>query len=189
LLTIWELEAKNECGNEDPEQLSLLRAAALTRLERVDPCELAKHTDLLINTLGDKGRLIRVREAAMDVLHLLPAAALAPYTQLLLQALRQPDEGGGSSAMRIRMLAADVLGDPEMPILAGPTTSERSARAPRSKLRSMPVNPCTLSKPRIAREAPPEQRERAEDTGSSENGIYARVVSIETSPGAASTTA
>jgi HEAT repeat protein len=115
LLTIWG--SKPDDDDDDDDMIPLLEAVQ-SLFKRVDPWELAKHTDLFIKALCDIGTDVYVRELAMDVVCLLPAAALAPHAQLLLQALRQPDGGEHCSAWGMRFRAAEALLKLELPLLS-----------------------------------------------------------------------
>lgn len=86
--------------------------------QRVDRWELAKHTELLTKTLRDTRTRMVVRPMAMKVLCLLPPAALAPHAQLLLQALRQPNEDDEYAATHVRGLALSEIVELEVPVLA-----------------------------------------------------------------------
>jgi hypothetical protein len=115
LLSIGDLERDDDEARHE-HCLHRLRSRAMMLLQRVK-WELAERMQPPLQTLRDRGTPVLVREVAMEVIRLLPPAALAPHVQLLLQALRQPDEGNNYSAMRTRELAADVLLELEAPAL------------------------------------------------------------------------
>jgi hypothetical protein len=115
LLTFCEAEADDD---DYDDVFGLVLEGTNKLLQRVDKCELAKHTELLMSALGDTRTDEFARHMAMGVVWSLPPAALAPHAQLLLQLLRQPDEGQNCSAEVTRSLAADILLKLELPVLS-----------------------------------------------------------------------
>jgi HEAT repeat protein len=111
LLSIWQLEA------DDDEHIASLHDQTIELLDRVDKWERAKHMQPLLDVLRDTGTRTNVRQTALEVIYRLPPAAVAPHAQLLLQALRQPDEGDHCTVLCVRELAAQALLELEVPVL------------------------------------------------------------------------
>jgi HEAT repeat protein len=118
VMTIEDVEAPDEEEYPDGDYLDHLRLQAISLLERVDKWEMAQHMQTLLRALGNTDIPLSARAVAMHVLYLLPVAAVAPHAQLLLQALRQPDEDDAFYAEQIRDRAGDILLDLEEPCLA-----------------------------------------------------------------------
>jgi hypothetical protein len=108
LLNIGDL-ALNEYEDLHEDDRGMMRSRAISLLKRVDKCELAEHMQPLVDALADTDTPMLMREVALEVLSLMPSAAVAPHAQLLLRAMRQPEEGAGCVAMQIRERARDAL--------------------------------------------------------------------------------